>query len=146
MEKNIVKNMFTARCSARGENLDYENSDTIPDQSMSMREILNRFVKGLPLDSVSRSTYYDGEDDFDSDDPTLRSDFDLADASEMKRNIENSLLEEFTKRKAKAKAKAEATEKELDELRAIKKAGSANAGDDGKPAQRSSEADESLAG
>lgn len=134
--------MFTACNTARCERLDYVNSDTIPDQSMSMREILNRFVKGLPLDSVARQVYYDGEDDFDKDDPTLRPDFDLADASQIKRDIEQNVVKDINERKAKAKAKAEATEKELEELRAIKKAGSAKAGDEQDPAKRGSGAEE----
>lgn len=45
-------------------------SETVPDQSMSMGEILRRYASGLPLKGV-RVPLYEGEDDADLDLPDL---------------------------------------------------------------------------
>lgn len=64
---------FTAR-PARGET-DFSPSLTVPDQSMSILQILQRFAQGVDP-GLTKVPIYDGED---YDDPILDPDFDLAD-------------------------------------------------------------------
>lgn len=55
-----------------------EVSLTVPEQSMSLKEIIERYVKGQQLD-VGKNVYYDDPDDFDSV-MDIPPDFDLSDA------------------------------------------------------------------
>lgn len=64
-----------------GEQLDYDTVLTIPDQSLSIRQIIDRFTLGEQVDGL-RNVYFDEGDDFETDD-TLRPDFDLVDAEEL---------------------------------------------------------------
>lgn len=73
---------------------------TVPNQSLTIREILSR--SGVL--SVSKSIYHDGLDDFDACDPTLRPDFDLSDVTEISREISN-------KRKQRVEAASELAER-----------------------------------
>ena len=54
-------------------------SETIPDQSYTIEEIITRFTGGI-MPIVSSRYYYDDDPDFDSTDPTMRPDYDLVDA------------------------------------------------------------------
>lgn len=62
MEQRVTKfiDLFNY-VSPEGE-VNNEPSMTIPDQTMSMREILQRFARGLPVDV--KVPIYDGEDDY----------------------------------------------------------------------------------
>ena len=68
-----------------GENLDYETVVTVPDQALSVRELINNFTVGQPIDG-GKPVYYDEGEDFE-DDPTMRPDFDLVDAEELAEDI-----------------------------------------------------------
>ena len=54
-------------------------SETIPDQSYSIQEIITRFTGGI-MPTVNNRVFYDDDPDFDSIDPTMRPDYDLVDA------------------------------------------------------------------
>lgn len=54
-------------------------SETIPDQSYSIEEIITRFTGGI-MPTVNNRVFYDDDPDFDSVDPTMRPDYDLVDA------------------------------------------------------------------
>ena len=54
-------------------------SETIPDQSYSIEEIITRFTGGI-MPTVNNRVFYDDDPDFDSIDPTMRPDYDLVDA------------------------------------------------------------------
>ena len=65
------------------------DTETLPDQSMSVREILTRFAKGTLPPVVQFDGGYDTEDADDMDvDPTLAPDFDLTDADRLNAEIE----------------------------------------------------------
>lgn len=64
---------------------------TVPNQSMTVREIVERFVRGQDIDSISHDVYYDGLEDYDRADPTLRPDFDLSDYSAISEEIEERI-------------------------------------------------------
>lgn len=55
------------------------DSLTVPDGTLTIREMMDRFAKGIPV-SGYHSVYYDGINDFDGYDPTLAGDFDFAEA------------------------------------------------------------------
>lgn len=90
----------------KGEVID-EISETIPGQAYSVNEVLLKFTQGT-LGDIGIPTYYDFEDEIDvtddiynSFDPTLSPDFDLADAEEYLRHHEakNSLKSEINEAK-----------------------------------------------
>ena len=54
-------------------------SETIPEQSYSIEEIITRFTGGI-MPTVNNRVFYDDDPDFDSVDPTMRPDYDLVDA------------------------------------------------------------------
>ena len=66
------------------------------------------------MQSIARSVYYDDLDDFDSDDDTLRPDFDLSDVSYASEEIQNALKAE-SERKARKKIKEEQSDDEMDD-------------------------------
>lgn len=69
-------------------------SETIPDQSYSIEEIITRFTGGI-MPTVNNRVFYDDDPDFDSIDPTMRPDYDLVDAlSDM-----DALYKQFEARK-----------------------------------------------
>jgi hypothetical protein len=83
----------------RFENLDYETDLTVPDQTLTIREILNRFTLGQPVEG-GKSIDYDGTDDFDATDPTLDPDFDISDAERIIKDIKRNQAERNDQEKA----------------------------------------------
>lgn len=94
--------------------IDYKTDLTVPNQSLSVNDILTNFTRGVGMQSVARSVYYDDFDDFDSDDDTLRPDFDLSDVSNASVEIQNALQAE-SERKARKKIKEEETDDEIED-------------------------------
>lgn len=70
-------------------------TETVPDQSYTIRDIINRFTGGI-LPNIQRNVSFDEDPTFDSDDITRRPDFDLVDATEALA----SLSEKFEAEKA----------------------------------------------
>lgn len=58
---------------------------TVPDQTMSLRELLHRHTRGLPLHHVERPTYYNENETIDL--KTL----DLVDIQDLKDNIQENI-------------------------------------------------------
>lgn len=61
-------------------------SQTVPDMSLSVRDILDRFTRGLPTESID--AYYSSVEDFDDIPANLPPDFDLTDIDEARRNTD----------------------------------------------------------
>lgn len=82
IEKQTVKSRFRVRAWSNSCDFKYEGeynsqpSMTVPDQALSMREILKRFRMGIKDDSMLADTGYDfkeeGAEDFDLDFPDPR--------------------------------------------------------------------------
>jgi len=96
----------------------YEYSDkpsqTIPDQTMSVKEILSRYSRGLPLEG-NKTPIYNGEEII----PDLRR-MDLSEIQEMQQENQRYITEETEKieteqREKKRKKKYEEIETELRE-------------------------------
>lgn len=111
---NVMDRMLTPTIDL-GEDIDYKTSLTIPDQSMSIREIIQRFSSGGNIDRMAKPVYYDGLDDYDQADPTLRGDFDLSDATAISQEIADRLKE---KEEAKIEAERKRSEIEAEKLAA----------------------------
>jgi len=118
--KPIIRSQYTNNPT------DYEKnngiSNTIPDDTLSIPEILKRFVKGQPIYATSRKPYYDSENDFETIPDLPRMDLtEQADYFEQHAQNLKDLRKKFTddveeKRmadlKAKLKKEFEAEEKE----------------------------------
>ncbi|MBA7539826.1 hypothetical protein ES705_32111 [subsurface metagenome] len=85
-------------------------SVTVPGQSYSVAELLNRHIAGNMPD-VKRQEYYDPEASFDNMDPTENPDFDLSDATVLADEIKIKIEEQ----KEKKKEKDEKDKKEKDQ-------------------------------
>jgi hypothetical protein len=80
-----------------------EESKTVPDQSMTLRELLVRYAKGLPLEG-QKTPIWEGEEGFDVDPQKL----DLAEIEELRekaeqelKDINNRVKQEVEKKRAK---------------------------------------------
>jgi hypothetical protein len=83
--------------------LNNQESKTVPDQSMTLRELLIRYAKGLPLEGA-KTPIWEGEEGFDIDPEKL----DLAEREELAEKareelkaINERIKEEVEKKKAK---------------------------------------------
>lgn len=95
-------------------------SCTIPDESLSIREIFERYAQGRPLDVVQRTGYYEG-DDFDYYDDLDRPDVDLVDYHE------RAMFEE--QERARIDAEIAAKAKERSDANAAADSATSNASD-----------------
>ena len=92
------------------EKLDYETVCTVPDESLTIRQILDRFQKGLPVDG-GQPYYYETDVNHDAEDiidPTQRPDYDIVDAH----NDLAEINEKRAKSREKTKAKPSKAERE----------------------------------
>lgn len=80
----------------KGENYLDTKSETVPNQSMTIKEIMLKSINGQPP-LVSKNVFYDGEEDFDAVNPTTAPDFDLSDYTIL--NEENQFRQEQRKNK-----------------------------------------------
>jgi len=95
----------------------YEKNDkpsqTVPDQTMSIRELLKRYASGLPLGG-SKEPIYEGEDG-DGIDPRR---LDLAERQELEIAARQELaeIEERLKSKKVEKSKAKLSEEQIQDI------------------------------
>ena len=111
----MLKNQMNYKRSAEVscENLDYETICTVPDESLTIRQILDRFQKGLPVDG-GQQFYYETDFNHDAEDiidPTQRPDYDIVDAH----NDLAEINEKRAKSRVKTKAKPSKAEREDEE-------------------------------
>lgn len=98
-----IKNMLNADEFVYEGQINNEVSMTIPDQSMTLRELMIRYAKGLPLEGI-RTPIWEGEEGYEVDPKTL----DLAEleqlankAREELKDIEERVKEDIKKSKKK---------------------------------------------
>jgi len=86
-------------------------SATVPDQTMSLRELISRYARGLPINGVKVPIYDEHPEDDDLPDPRT---LDLAEREELALQYAEELanLKEQYKMKAKARKQAEIDAKE----------------------------------
>ncbi len=108
MQKLKIKNSFTAVYAnkedkePRGYDFTEVESQTVPNQALTIQEILTRFTTSGSL-PIGKQVYYDDED-VNEPDPTLDPDFDLADATAIKEDIEQRKHAQDQEDKEKAEA------------------------------------------
>jgi len=103
-----IRNIFNAHEFTDNEVIS-EPSQTIPDQSMSVRELLQRYASGLPLGG-SKEPIYEGEDG-DGIDPRR---LDLAERQELEIAARQELAEIEERLKSKKAEKSTAKLKKED--------------------------------
>ena len=82
-------------------------SETVEGQSLPVKEILLKFQRGTLDMPISKRIYYDNVDDFITD-PTESNDFDLADATMLRDNLNQAI--------ALKQAEAERLKAEVEEI------------------------------
>lgn len=80
---------------------------TVPNQSMTIPEILERFARGV-VDTIQKEPIYDNTDDFEHEIGVRRPNFDFADATALQAQINQRMAAE--KKEAKVKAQPEVVE------------------------------------
>lgn len=107
-----IRNLFNAS-EFNDDEINNEPSLTIPDQSMSVRELLQRYANGLPLGG-SKEPIYEGEDG-DGIDPRR---LDLAERQEMEIAARQELaeIEERLKSSKAEKSKSKLTEQQIQDI------------------------------
>jgi len=80
----------------------FGKSLTLPDQSYSIQEMLEKFVRGIPV-STATNGGYDDDPDMDNIDPSRMADYDLTTLTEMQEEYSvllKSINEEVEKKKS----------------------------------------------
>lgn len=67
-------------------------SETVPNQAFTVKEVLLRYNNGT-LPNIVQPVFYDDTDDFDNIDPTQNPAFDLVDAENILKQINNNKKE-----------------------------------------------------
>lgn len=80
-----IKNSINANSFAKNYEKNYGPSLTIPDQTMTIRQIVDRYAKGLPIDGA-RTPIWDEEDDL----PDWRT-LDLVERQELAKQYEQEI-------------------------------------------------------
>jgi hypothetical protein len=107
-----IRNIFNAHEFTDNEVIT-EPSQTIPDQSMSVRELLQRYASGLPLGG-GKESIYEGEEG-DGVDPRR---LDLAERQELEISARRELaeIEERLKSKKVEKSKGKLSPEEIQDI------------------------------
>jgi len=107
-----IRNIFNAKDFNDNE-VNNQPSQTVPDQSMSVRELITRYASGLPLGG-SKEPIYEGEDG-DGIDPRR---LDLAERQELEIQARQELaeIEERLKSKKVEKSKSQLTEQQIQDI------------------------------
>lgn len=113
-----VKNSLNAAAFPKNYEVNTMPSETVPDQTLSIREILERYARGLPLDG-QRVPIYDEDDEMP--DPKH---LDLAERQELKEQYAEEIQEikRRNKKKTAPKGKDEALAVYTGEAKAAKPA------------------------
>lgn len=86
--------------------LNTQPSEAIPDQTMSMREIMERYAKGAPLTNVKTPVYFGEDEEY----PDVKK-MDLVEIQEMKERAQESIESIKKSLDYQAKQRNEAKEK-----------------------------------
>lgn len=105
------KTQFNSMQFPKDHEISFLPSNTIPDRSMSVREILDRYARGLPI-TGKKVPIYDEQNDL----PDHRS-LDLIDLAEMREEVKEKIADISDKQKKKQQA---AHDKEVEEAAAKK--------------------------
>ena len=109
----MIKHTMNVNTFPKNYEVNNSPSMTIPDQTMSIRELLRRFASGLPLGG-SKEPIYEGEDG-DGIDPRR---LDLAERQELEISARQELaeIEERLKSKKVEKSKAKLSDEQIQDI------------------------------
>lgn len=112
-----------------------ESSQTVPDDSLSVRQLINNFIKGIPIPD-GYNEHYAGQNDFDDLPSNRDPNFDLSDITEAQRNREavarELLLQTAQQQGRKSDEQEDETERSRRSVAKQGKAGKSDSeGDDG---------------
>ncbi|KAA6326505.1 hypothetical protein EZS27_024394 [termite gut metagenome] len=93
---------------------------TVPDQAISIPDLLEKYVNGTLLPCEKTPYYADGDVSFDDFNPTLSPDFDLVDAQLIKEDLEARFAELDAQKKAALQKDADDVKAKLIEYERIK--------------------------
>lgn len=100
MERSFITK-FTFTTEGIGHKKSEKPSLTVPDQSYSVQELIEKFTRNIPV-PISQIGNYDEEPDFDNIDPSRLSDYDLTTLQDMQieyQSIVQNINEEIKKHK-----------------------------------------------
>lgn len=73
-------------------------SKTVPDQSFTVRQVMDRYAKGLPITGVNKEAVYHGDDSMLGIDTSK---LDMAELQELRLQVSDQVKETFRKAKEK---------------------------------------------
>jgi hypothetical protein len=117
--QKLVKHPFNAKDFTYEGEVNNEPSQTVPDQSMGLRELLVRYAKGLPLEG-QKTPIFEGEDGSEIDVEKL----DLAEREELAEQAREELKNLSTKIKGdieKARSKRKSVITDIEDISEISK-------------------------
>jgi len=88
IEKDVYNSLNAEHMPRKYETSEHP-SQTVPDQTMPLKTLLERYARGLPIEGVSSEPIYEGEDGVGFDLRTL----DLSEREEMADRVRNELSE-----------------------------------------------------
>jgi len=103
--KPLVKTWMNKHLHPKNYEVNNDPSETVPDQTMSIRTLLDRYARGMPLGGSKEPLYQDGDEFNDLPDPRT---LDLAERQEMA-ELAKSELSEFKKKYPKKTQGAQGT-------------------------------------
>lgn len=112
MEFPRVKNWLNANMFGKDYETPKGESMTVPDQTMSMREIISRYARGLPINaSMRQDAYYDEFGEFPD-----TSNMDLAEVQALRLEYENELRDVNKRIREEKEKKAAADRKKANDV------------------------------
>lgn len=112
--KYAIKNPYNAQDFPKFQEVNHKPSMTVPDQTMSLKQLLDRYRRGLPVIGNDSEPIYYGEEGMDL--PDLKK-MDLSEIAELKAQVQENIREQQTilqnEQYAKDRAEAEKQQREL---------------------------------
>lgn len=92
MTTPVIKNSLNAREFPKNYKKNYSPSKTIPDQTLSLRELLDRYARGIPIEGEKTPIYHGDEIEM----PDLKT-MDLSEIAELRERITADIKEQQEK-------------------------------------------------
>lgn len=104
----IIRNSLNARTEKRSHKVFTQPSKTVPDQTMSLRELLERYSRGIPLTSGGEPIYHGDEIEM----PDIKK-MDLSEIADLRERVTADIAEQ--------RAELLRQQKEVDDATALRK-------------------------
>lgn len=115
-QRPAIKTPLNAKHFPESREYNYQPSKTLPDQTLSLKELLDRYTRGLPISGPQMHPVFNGDEDFF---PDVRR-MDISEIHDLKQLVKEDIQnqkDDLTKQQtAKQKAAAAKSQAELDKL------------------------------